>query len=142
MNLSSAISRYLPTSEDPTAFETIPSSPGPSTTALAMALFAWYPYHPNAPSLHIDPSAPPRRTEIVQCRICERRVALWSFQTNRTFDLVEEHLVWCPTGQRGWWEGCAVLDPPGMGRIWEGEGGVKGVLRVSERLERKPWRRG
>ena len=108
-------------------------------TAKAMALFGWYPYHPNSPtSTHIS-SNPPQPTDIVHCRICERRIGLWSFRSpERCFDLVDEHIAWCPLRERDWWEGSILLEPPG-GMIWDG--GVKAVLRASERLERKRWRR-
>ncbi len=31
--------------------------------------------------------------------------------------------------------------PPRVNKVWEGEGGVKGVIKLSEKLEKKPWRR-
>jgi hypothetical protein len=104
-----------------------------------LALLAWYPHHPNQPG---SLSSPPLPTEILQCRFCERRVGLWAFR-DRPLDVVEEHLVWCPVRpqisvegvEKGWWEGTALLSK---------KRGVKEVgnwVRVSERLEKKPWRR-
>ena len=95
------------------------------STAAAFALFGWFPYHPNAPSTQVQlqsadstnsGSTHPTvmQTSMVQCRICERRVGLWAFEppsipdsqsrsqsraadgATRTFDLVDEHLDWCP----------------------------------------------
>ena len=40
-----------------------------------------------------------------------------------------------------WWDGLAVVDSPRNGTIWDKAGGVKGVLEVSVRLERRSWRR-
>ena len=146
LNLSSSLSIHLTSSPDPTSLDETSTHSRPSTAAQAMAFFAWHPYHPNSLGAPSDIPLLPERTEIVQCRICERRVGLWSFRSlSRAFDLVEEHLVWCPIrasgGERPWWEDCAVLEPPRIGIVWEGYGGIKGVLRVSERLERKAWRR-
>ena len=142
-NLSASIHRYL--SLDPPASypPEMTIAPGaPSSAAQAMAFFAWYPYHTDSISAHIQPHSPFRTTEIVQCRICERRVGLWSFRMpTRTFNLVDEHLAWCPIRDGKWWEDLAVVDPSRDGTIWDGAGGVKGVLKVSARLERKSWRR-
>ncbi|RSH89044.1 hypothetical protein EHS25_002706 [Saitozyma podzolica] len=135
-----------------------------SELAATLALFAWYPYHPNLPSGTLSPK--PRPTEILQCRFCERRVGLWAFRPGqlgqsgqsgqshpRTFDLVGEHLSWCPirpqithagTGtERAWWDDTSLLQPKEKGTASH-RGGleeVKGWVRVSERLEKKPWRR-
>ena len=126
---------------DPSAIEKsiVPITP-PSITAATLAFFAWYPYHPN--SLTTDITAPPHPTDIVCCRICERRVGLWAFRTDkRVFDLVDEHLVWCPIrggGGQVWWEGCDLLSEKrgrGLGKR------LKEEVRVSDRLERKSWRR-
>ncbi len=96
-------------------------SPITSEFASALALFAWYPYHPNSPSqTHIDPLhiSP---TEILQCRICRRRVGLWSFGASdmgaKAFDLVDEHHDWCPS------EGGVAIASDVAGRGRGGRGG-------------------
>lgn len=133
-----------------------------SELAAALALFAWYPYHPNLPSGTLSPE--PHPTEILQCRFCERRVGLWAFRSAqpeqtgqpgqphpRTFDLVREHLSWCPIRpqitqagtDRSWWDDTSLLQPKEKGSASH-RGGLdeaKGWVRVSERLEKKPWRR-
>ena len=120
--------------------DTPSSSSALSVTAAALAFFAWYPYHPN--SLTTDITTPLHPTDIVSCRICERRVGLWSFRTDkRVFDFVAEHLVWCPirtSSDQAWWEGCDLLKEK-RGRDLAKR--LRDELRVSERLERKSWRR-
>ncbi|EIW66006.1 hypothetical protein TREMEDRAFT_72508 [Tremella mesenterica DSM 1558] len=75
-----------------------PSNTSITPLAAAMSLFGWYPYSPNSPPI-ANPSAPP--SDMVWCRICTRRVGLWVFSQGRTFDLVSEHLKWCPLGLSG-----------------------------------------
>jgi hypothetical protein len=79
--------------------------------------------------------------EIVQCRICQRRVGLWAF-SNQTvgrgdverrgngLDPVGEHLNWCPLGIDGWWDDCALLRG-GRGNI--------GDLTISKAVKRRKW---
>lgn len=85
----------------------------------------------------------------MQCRLCQRRVGLWAFREEgqdakgqgRMFDLVGEHLDWCPirgdSGDKGkWWEDLPILsDRKGALPV------EKGWVRLSERLAAKPWRR-
>lgn len=123
------------------------NSPITSEFASALALFAWYPYHPNSPSqtyidpLHISP------TEILQCRICRRRVGLWSFGESdmgaRVFDLVDEHHDWCPV--RGtWWQSLPMLQDAD-GAAGSAAAGLEGLVRtklgVSSRLAPRSWRK-
>ena len=115
-----------------------------------MAWFAWYPYQPNRSSNAVDLCLPASSTEIVHCRICQRRVGLWAFkgkenesekkQGGGECDLVKEHLSWCPIRQDSWW-----TSHPFFGNVPSREGGAsvgKGWVKVSERMEKKPWRKG
>ncbi|ORY26312.1 C3HC zinc finger-like-domain-containing protein [Naematelia encephala] len=114
-----------------------------STTSItnlsaALALFAWYPYHSKTSTpLQIDRSVPPKRTEIVQCRICQRRVGLWAFKgdVKREMDVCAEHLAWCPVRQEGWWETAGLLKENKV----EWSGGQ--WISLSDKLEKKSWRR-
>jgi hypothetical protein len=84
--------------------------------------------------------------EIVQCRICQRRVGLWAF-TDQTvgrgdtqgmdlerrgngLDPVAEHLHWCPLGIEGWWDNCALL---------KGARGNIGDFTISKTVKRRKW---
>ncbi|RXK39914.1 hypothetical protein M231_02848 [Tremella mesenterica] len=163
-----------------------PSNTSITPLAAAMSLFGWYPYSPNSPPI-ANPSAPP--SDMVWCRICTRRVGLWVFSQGRTFDLVSEHLKWCPLGfsgiervssdvdngsfrldrttesvSRGSIRSVSVGTRDGVdlvggdegggemsgSRWWEREGGgllratMRGrelQLKVSDRIEKKRWRR-
>jgi hypothetical protein len=114
-----------------------------SSFAAALALFCWYPFHPNGAPQTVSDT--PTRTDIVQCRLCERRVGLWAFRAaakeSRVFDLVEEHLAWCPIrdqqAARKWWEGLPILREKET-RVSAG----KGWILVSGRMDVKPWRKG
>jgi hypothetical protein len=103
-------------------------------TAAAISLFGWFPY----PSSNVV--AP---IEILQCRICERRIGLWSFRkpNPRLFDLANEHLSWCPIryqeGDKAWWEGSEVLRRET--KVVE-VGAVGKMLRVSQKLKTRAWR--
>jgi len=73
--------------------------------------------------------------EIVQCRICQRRLGLWAFSSgastsNGGLDPVGEHLNWCPLGIDGWWDNCALLKG-GRGNI--------GDLTISKAVKRRKW---
>ena len=112
-----------------------------------MSLFGWYPYHPNDPSGHIDPTSSPRTTEIVHCRTCQRRVGLWGFKSDlknvekgdldgipvakepKSFDLLDQHEEWCPL---------SLLKVKSGQEVKVG----KGWVSVSEKMEKKKWRRG
>lgn len=124
------------------------SSIGAFTTAAAV--FGWYPYQPNQVSKeqdssyspYVDPASPPHRTEIVSCRLCQRRVGLWTFREGkeRVFDMLKEHLDWCPirsTPQDEWWRR--------IGRPKEhsstAKEGLLGWVKLSDKMEKKPWRR-
>ncbi|WVF71135.1 hypothetical protein IAT40_005932 [Kwoniella sp. CBS 6097] len=154
------------------------SSPPSNDLGANLALFGWYPYYPKSPSsssAHIDSNSvkSKEQTEIVCCRFCERRVGLWSFgprssgdekgSPSRSFDLVNEHLGWCPirpqprsqsrlqsgkdaSDNNPWWTDCALLrektlDEAGSKVGVTDNGGTKGWLIVSDKLEKKPWRK-
>lgn len=147
LNLQSRLTTSLLSDEslaDPTP------TPSLSPEAVAMALFCWYPYHAKSASTTSyipEPRSAPDPTAIVQCRICERRVGLWSFADGiagrREFDLENEHLAWCPIrrqgSEAGWWatEGLLTGQRQGTKRIGKGEG--LGWM-VSENLEKRKWR--
>ncbi|KAL1411369.1 hypothetical protein Q8F55_002325 [Vanrija albida] len=111
--------------------------------AAALALFGWYPYDPGfaAAADHVTPgSGTP--TDIVACRICQRRVGMWAFQPRdgaaKVFDLQREHVAWCPLRADDWWRECVRLRP--LGEV-EREGAVDiAALLVSERPAKR-WRR-
>jgi len=117
--------------------------PKVTDVAFALALFAWYPYQPNGSSTHITTESM-GSSDIVQCRICRRRVGLWQFARDksqvRPFDLVNEHVKWCPMrpdygGE--WWNDAGPLKPKEGGARKQGVGWIK----LSSKLERKSWRR-
>ncbi|OCF43041.1 hypothetical protein I317_03134 [Kwoniella heveanensis CBS 569] len=153
------------------------------------------------------------KTEIVSCRFCQRRVGLWSFSSSsandgtstglitapttpkekeiemeRSFDLVNEHVGWCPirprpglqprlrrqsrsllespgqSPEKPWWADCALLSqrdnsaaststaevstsasaPTSMltsASVNVQSGPNKGWVVVSDKLEKRPWRR-
>lgn len=72
-------------------------------------------------------------------------MGLWTFRSNskqgekKIFDLVEEHLEWCPIrdhiGEVKWWE-----DLPLLRHREKGDAG-KISIAVSEKMEVKPWRK-
>jgi len=115
-NLTFALSRYT----------------APTPTQAELAFFGWTPH--------------PLSTEIISCRICQRRLGLWAFpvspsgasetsgridsERNAGLDSVGEHLSWCPLGIAGWWEGCALLKG-GRGNI--------GDLTISKDVKRRKW---
>lgn len=115
---------------------TTPSASIPPLAA-ALALFGWYPYDPVAPSDHVaEPSAASTshahaaHTDIVACRLCQRRVGLWAFTGTatantdtdsdagdstdiawtRAFDLEGAHRQWCPLRDGEWWRECPLLE--------------------------------
>jgi hypothetical protein len=101
-----------------------------STASSAQAELAFFGWSPHALS-----------EEIVQCRICQRRVGLWAFSNQAVgrgdverrgngLDLVAEHLHWCPLGIDGWWDNCALLKG-GRGNI--------GDLTISKTVKRRKW---
>ena len=133
--LNSHASSSDSTLESPSA---TPSSHASASSA-ALALFGWYPYSSSG-ATHIDPSKPVEKTDIVTCRICQRRIGLWAFTPssdhNHSLDLVQEHLEWCPIRCSAWWEGAELLkEKEGLKRV------ERDWLRVSELLEEKPWRK-
>lgn len=124
--------------------------PSPATdVASQLALFGWFPYHPNYPTIQISLNTPSSRTEIVCCRICHRRIGLWNFSNEKDgvkrFDVLNEHLVWCPVriqdGEKEWWSESGLLDGQSTQAKRIGEGGIKGLVKVSEKMEKRSWRR-
>ncbi|KGB76705.1 hypothetical protein CNBG_2543 [Cryptococcus deuterogattii R265] len=117
--------------------------------ASQLALFGWFPYHPNNPAIQISLDTPPSRTEIVCCRICHRRIGLWNFSNEKDgvkqFDVLNEHLVWCPIriqdGEKEWWSVSGLLGGQStqVKRIEEGD--IKDLVKISERMEKRSWRR-
>ena len=108
-----------------------------SISSAALALFGWYPYASSGLT-YINPSQEAAKTDVVSCRICHRRIGLWTFNasSDRSFDLVQEHLEWCPIRCTTWWDGAELL------REKEGITHVdREWLKVSELLEEKPWRK-
>jgi len=127
-----------------------------SSTTAALSLYGWLPYHPNNPSSgsRIAMNATSSTTSLVRCRICERRLGLWHFaksaSTGNTsmFDLVGEHLDWCPTRSlreddgKEWW---TVTPQLGRGETggWkdlppeEVQARLKVMIPVSKKLPRK-----
>lgn len=93
----SALQRY---ENAPVALDALPA---------ALAFFGWFPYDPSFPSDHVSSSSS-TPTDIVRCRLCTRRIGLWVFSdtTTRTFDLVTEHISWCPLRADSW-RGAAIL---------------------------------
>lgn len=120
----------------------------PSALAANMAWFAWYPYQPNISSNAVDPTTPASPTDIVHCRVCQRRVGLWAFRRGEVrsgkkydgeFDLVKEHLSWCPFRHDSWWTSESLLR--GESEAKRGAIVGRGWVKVSDRMEKKPWRR-
>lgn len=117
--------------------------------ASQLALFGWFPYHPNYPTIQISLDIPPSRTEIICCRICHRRIGLWNFSSEKNgakqFDALNEHLVWCPVrtqdGEKEWWSVSGLLGGQSTQAKRIGEGCIKGLVKVSEKIEKRSWRR-
>jgi hypothetical protein len=118
-HLTFALSRYTPS--DPIQAE--------------LAFFGW--------------STHPLSSDILQCRICQRRLGLWAFASGsgsqgdnasagegeasrkkEGLDPVGEHLGWCPLNVEGWWDECALL---------KGARGNVGDLSVSKGVKRMKW---
>jgi hypothetical protein len=115
-NLTFALSRYVT----------------PSPIQAELAFFGWAPHALSE--------------EIIQCRICLRRVGLWAFSSQTVgrgesaavdmerrengLDPVAEHLHWCPLGIEEWWDSCALLKG-GRGNI--------GDLTISKAVKRRKW---
>lgn len=117
-NLTFALSRY--TTSNPIQAE--------------LAFFGWAPH--------------PLSTEIVSCRICQRRLGFWAFtcpsasedhtqerdvREREGLDPVAEHISWCPLGIEAWWDSCALLKG-GRGNI--------GDVGVSKMVKRRKWIKG
>ena len=117
-----------------------------SDFATAAAWFGWYPYHPHS-ALYIDTAQEPVSTDMVSCRACERRIGLWAFKTSansmeKRFDLLGEHFGWCPIKVGTWWAGSGLLRDRSEVPEVNGEAvSTRGWLKVSEKMEKKPWRR-
>ncbi|WVQ77881.1 hypothetical protein IAR50_007586 [Cryptococcus sp. DSM 104548] len=136
---------------------------GVGETSAVMALFGWYPYHPNESSIRVVPEKEAVETDLVACRICHRHIGLWHFKPYpsssdpasssssspsppRYLDVLDEHLTWCPIRHQPWehhpwWEKTALLGGGDGAKGRMSEGDVKGLVRVSEKLEKKKWRR-
>ena len=134
-NLVTSLERSRPGADDDEAqSDGVTTDLSPITAA--MAFFAWYPY-PDGDQ--VDPSAPvDERTQIIACRICQRRVGLWNFGESKSFDLVAQHRDWCPIRPVGkpWWEDIPLLKGKGRSEVV-----YKGWVGLSEKLEKKPWRK-
>ncbi|WVN87732.1 uncharacterized protein L203_102927 [Cryptococcus depauperatus CBS 7841] len=114
--------------------------------AAIMALFGWYPCYPRSSdsSHYIDLFHDSPSTAMVICRICLRRLGLWSFTSQtKSFNPVESHLIWCPiapqtclsidgkeSGQE-WWKTCYLLQTEGeqKGQALTRKGQLKGIIR-------------
>ncbi|WWC94449.1 hypothetical protein V866_001295 [Kwoniella sp. B9012] len=118
---------------------------GISRESILSSLFGWYPYYPKSlPSDQIKKEQD--NTEIIHCRICQRRIGLWAFAPGeqgekKVFDLVSEHLNWCPLNtqqnQKTWWEDCLLLKE----KVSVDSGITRDWVKLSDKLEKKPWRR-
>lgn len=92
---------------------------GPSAQ---LALFGWAPH---------DLSS-----EILSCRICQRRIGLWSFSHSqsqgggRGLDPIHEHLGWCPVRSSEWWKACPIIT---------GKRATVKDLKVSQGVHRRKW---
>ncbi|TXT09022.1 hypothetical protein VHUM_02496 [Vanrija humicola] len=114
----------------------------------ALALFGWYPYDPGfaADADHVTPGKG-TPTDIVACRLCQRRVGMWAFQpkdggAGKVFDLQTEHISWCPLRADDWWRECVRLQPVAVVER-EGAADIVELLRVSESPRpAKKWRKG
>jgi hypothetical protein len=139
-HLATALRRHLPPlPHDPESENrTGPRPPEPKELlGAALALFGWFPYDPSFPADHVLLHGTP--TDIVACRICRRRVGLWSFQT-RTLDLGAAHVAWCPLRAEGWWKDSALVAPRGEGTLSPEALGEMLVVSEGGR-PRKKWRR-
>jgi hypothetical protein len=98
----------------------LPSSTHLSSQAAQLALFGWSPH---------DLS-----TEILSCRICQRRIGLWGFtkqqSDGRELDIVNEHLGWCPIRQGEWWAHCPLLS---------GKRASVKDIKISQGVQRRKW---
>lgn len=105
-HLVSAVARYI-TDQDQ-----------PSSTAIQLALFGWAPHELS--------------TEILCCRICQRRIGLWSHLPGqgRELDPVGEHVEWCPIRSASWWSNCPLVKG--------GRADTKAV-RVSQGVKNPKW---
>jgi len=82
-----------------------------------LALFGWAPH--------------PLSSEIISCRLCQRRVGLWAFGNGeKALDPAGEHLSWCPLAVDGWWNDCGLL---------KGGNGNVGNVTVGKGVKRKKW---
>ncbi|WWC62221.1 uncharacterized protein I303_104816 [Kwoniella dejecticola CBS 10117] len=138
-----------------------------SRESTLLAFFGWYPYHPNSPSTsdHVvspnssDNNIKKGKTDIIHCRICSRRIGLWTYtpteKTNdsdttageKGLDLVKEHSTWCPLHHRhgqgqGYWESSYLLKEKSSSGIETSVAtSFRDWVKVSDKLEKKPWRR-
>ncbi|WVQ80127.1 hypothetical protein IAT38_002228 [Cryptococcus sp. DSM 104549] len=117
-----------------------------STPHSTIALFGWYPYHSHEEHVSIDTSKRLIRTSFVTCKMCLRRVAVDTVGMpggKAKFDLVNEHLGWCPIRQQPWedklwWEESGLLEKRAG---WPEKGRVKGSFPLSDKIVKRPWRR-
>lgn len=99
-----------------TLLDTDDELPPLNPIAAQLALFGWAPNE--------------LASDILSCRICQRRLGMWSFTSGRQLDLVEEHLSWCPIRSSEWWNACPLVNG--------GRASVKDV-RVSQAVQRPKW---
>jgi hypothetical protein len=144
----------------------IPIDQSARALATQLALFCWYPYY--GPSKKSKAASIQKSTtDMVSCRICQRRIGLWAFrdaqktvsnqdggeikeqgqeQSKATFDVLSEHLNWCPIRQDGWWSGAAANILHADGAEGTGTGTVtdqalKGIkqVKISQGVVRRSW---
>jgi hypothetical protein len=100
------------------------------TNTAQLALFGWAPH--------------PLSNEILSCRLCQRRVGLWTFLPSpasaaggdgegKQLDPSGEHLGWCPLREEGWWSDCQLL---------KGGKGSVGDINVGNGVKTRKWIKG
>ncbi|KLT38976.1 hypothetical protein CC85DRAFT_289006 [Cutaneotrichosporon oleaginosum] len=144
-HLAIALRRHLPPlgpdpeSENRTAG---PRPPEPKELlASALALFGWFPYDPSFPTDHVLAHGTP--TDIVACRICRRRVGLWSFapEHGRALDLGAAHVSWCPLRAEGWWRESALVAGRREGILMDPKTLGEMLIVSDDGRPKKKWRR-